>query len=90
MAARRDIKVNTVAAYLRRLHQTNQIDLRPWIEANVPAELLHKGASYFKSAADKRLGTAHQTLDIDFETLKWCQIYAAADQAPSAKNRSNG
>lgn len=77
MAHRRKLKPSTVSNYLTHLHMAGEIDLKPWIETHLTHEDLHKGVSYFRSAKDRRLKTAHQTLALDYETLRWCQTYTA-------------
>lgn len=75
IAAARAIKPGTVRTYLSNLHRSEQLDLRAWIEGNWDNKVLHRGTEYFEQSKDKRLKPAHESLGLDYETLKWCKLY---------------
>jgi len=76
IAALKQVKLTTVQNYLERLHLSGEIDLKPWIEKQLDKKSLHRGAKFFRETMDARLKTAHEVLGLDYETLRFCRLYA--------------
>jgi ATP-dependent DNA helicase RecQ len=74
-------KPSTAQNYLINLHNTGQLNLRPWIEENIAEKDLHKGVEYFQKASDGRLEVAHKTLGMDYDTLAWCRLYSQPEES---------
>ncbi|MEL6695951.1 MAG: RQC domain-containing protein [Bacteroidota bacterium] len=75
ISRRQGVEPRALREALLQLHQTGEINLRPWIEKHVPSTDLHRGTAYFKEAEDKRLSHAKEVLDMDYDTLAWCKAY---------------
>ncbi len=75
IAETKGIKDETVINYLGRLHRTGDIDLKPWIEANLNGEELYRAADYFKKVQNPRLKEAHEVLGIGYPTLRLALLY---------------
>ncbi len=84
MADKRKVKVDTIYQTLVRLHHANEIDLRQWIEANIDKDILERGVGYFQDKQDSRLKPAHEQLNIDYQILRLCRLYANASLATVA------
>jgi hypothetical protein len=83
IAAARNVKPQTVCAYVESIHRTGLLNLRPWIEANVDGATLHKGTEYFRQARVPRLREAHEILGIDYDTLSLCRLYVDKVEEPA-------
>ncbi len=77
IAAKRKIKTTTVRQQLINLHRSGQIDLNPWIEQTLSAELLTKGSNYFQESENARLKTAYEALGMDYDVLRLCRLYVS-------------
>jgi len=64
-----------VERILQDLHSDEDMNLRAWIENQVSAKVLYKGADYFRKASDQSLGTAHKALGLDMPTLVLSRLY---------------
>lgn len=76
IAAIKNIQEKTVIQYMERLHLAEEIDARPVVEQLVDKKTLHKGVEFFKNLANPRLSEAHQTLNIGYDILRLCKLYA--------------
>ncbi len=76
IARRRNLKPSTVRSYLADLYEAGSIDLAPWIEREVEAMALHKGAEYFRTASSPQIDEARKVLGYDFDVLRLCKAYA--------------
>lgn len=84
----RDLGCDTdrAAYYVECLAIAGQINAKHWIEKQVDASTLYRGAEYFLKVRRPSLGEAFRTLGIDYDTLKLCRIYAlyVTAEAPEA------
>lgn len=64
-----------VERILQDLHSDEDMNLRAWIENQVSAKTLYKGADYFRKASDQSLGTAQKALGLDMPTLVLSRLY---------------
>jgi ATP-dependent DNA helicase RecQ len=88
IASRRELKASTVRSYLETLHEAGMVDLKPWIEENVEAKSLYKGAEYFRSVEDNQLKPAHEVLGLDYDTLRLCRLYVQQVSEPALRYAS--
>jgi hypothetical protein len=77
IAQLKDIKESTVRDYLMDLHMAGEIDLRPWIEEQLDAKTLFKGADYFKNVQTPRFREAYEILGLEYDTLRLCRLYVS-------------
>ena len=75
ISRRQGVEPRALREALLQLHQTKEIDIRPWVERHVSSTDLHRGTAYFREAEDKRLSHAKEVLDMDYDTLAWCKAY---------------
>ncbi|MCI4670838.1 MAG: HRDC domain-containing protein [Bacteroidia bacterium] len=76
ISRRRKLKLSTTRSYLEILHKAGEIDLIPWIEEKLEPLVLHKATEYFRTAENKSLKVAKNVLELDYDTLIFCKIYA--------------
>jgi hypothetical protein len=62
--------------YAECLAIAEQVNLKQWIEKQVDASTLFRGAEYFLKTASPNLSEGFRTLGIDYDTLKMCRLYA--------------
>ncbi|MEO0470362.1 MAG: helix-turn-helix domain-containing protein, partial [Bacteroidota bacterium] len=74
----RKLQASTVRNYLSNLHQAGEIDLSSWIEETVDQKVLHKVQKYFAQSGNSGLKVAHETLGVDYDTLKLCRLHAGS------------
>ena len=77
IARKRMVKPQTIRTTLLDLDRAGEIDLRPWIEETVAAEVLEKGRNYFQQAEQNRLKDAYEALGLDYDTLRLCRLYVS-------------
>lgn len=77
IAEMRAVKESTILQTLIRLHEHGQIDFKDWIEQTLDKETLNKGVAYFKESMDQKLKLAHEKLEMPYDTLRLCRVYAA-------------
>ena len=76
IAARKSLAVSTIRNYLEVLHQAGSVDLTPWIETQIDAQILHQGVAYFQQTQSPKLKEAHEVLGIAYDQLRLCRLYA--------------
>jgi hypothetical protein len=72
------IQPKTVRDYLCTLHMAGEINLIPWIETHLDNQSLHKGVEYFTQVRNPKLSDAARILEMDFDSLKFCKLYASS------------
>ncbi|MCI4670839.1 MAG: HRDC domain-containing protein [Bacteroidia bacterium] len=77
IANRRKVKISTIHQMLLDLFETDQINLKSWIEDSLEPEVLKNGKSYFEEGRDQRLLHAFRELGMGYETLKMCKLYVS-------------
>ncbi len=77
MAKKRAVKPETIQQALIMLHRAGEIDLKPWIEQNVPDEALEAGTTWFLNQESQRLRDAYETVGLDYDILRLCKLYVA-------------
>jgi len=75
IAQKRQIKENTVLAYLSDLYETGEINVKPWIEKNIAPKVLHKGVTFFEQTKQEDMKLAYEVLGLDYNTLRMCKLY---------------
>ncbi len=75
MAGRRNIQVGTVRSALLCLHAAGEVDLKPWIERNLPEQDFRTGITYFAENENPLLRDAYEQLGLDYDTLRLCRLY---------------
>lgn len=84
----REMGCNTQKAfhYAESLAQAEEVNLKHWIEKQVDASTLFRGAEYFLKTHSPYLREGFRTLGIDYDTLKLCRLYAlyVTPEAPKA------
>ncbi|MFN0081111.1 MAG: RQC domain-containing protein [Ferruginibacter sp.] len=76
IAAQRKIKRATVCQYLIDLHESKEIDLTNWIERNIYPSMLDRAKHFFLQSPTADLNEAHISLGFDYDTLRFCRLYA--------------
>lgn len=77
MAERREVKESSIFKMLSDLYEAREIDLSNFIEAEIPAETLQRGKTYFESQQASPLNMAFKELGIGYETLRLCRLYVS-------------
>lgn len=77
IAEMRSVRQSTVIDYLMQLHVAGEIDMRPWIERNIDAKVLYKGAEYFRTVTDGRFREAYEVLGLEYDTLRLLRLYVS-------------
>ncbi|MBX7241076.1 MAG: HRDC domain-containing protein [Bacteroidia bacterium] len=60
---------------MKDLHETGEMDVKPFIEKNIKPKDLHKATEFFRQTNNPKLKTAYETLGLDYETLRMCRLY---------------
>jgi ATP-dependent DNA helicase RecQ len=81
IAEMRGVRQKTVLDYLISLHVAGELDIRPWIEQNLDAKALYKGAEYFRSVVDGKFREAYEVLGLDYDTLRLVKLYVSDVQS---------
>ncbi|TAE49966.1 MAG: hypothetical protein EAZ89_13105 [Bacteroidetes bacterium] len=77
IAARRNVKTDSIRVMLSDLHRAGRINLHPWIERNLAPEILRKGTEFFRNNQTGRLREAYESLGLDWNTLRLCKLYVS-------------
>ncbi len=64
-----------IVRIMKDLHETGEMDVKPFIEKNIKPKDLHKATEFFRQTNNPKLKTAYETLGLDYETLRMCRLY---------------
>ncbi len=66
-----------IVRIMKDLHETGEIDVKPFIEKNIKPKDLYKATEFFRQTENARLKTAYETLGLDYDILRMCRLYIA-------------